>query len=269
MKKLITLVLIAAIGIGAWNLFFDSDPMDENVYFQVDMAYSQNGKLIICGNIVNGDSENHVLGIENAEVDVTDCRGTLINRLSLKPEVMKNLKLRPQSQYPCRLTITSLAYESSEYEDFNNGIFVELNGKVRTSKCKGIHCSKCGGAGNNIGGSPYERPSNPYDGQNDSLWEEHSPSDIPFTGYSQYEGCVFCNGSHKCSACYGTGLRDCSGGYCLHGKCTACDYGMYDHGSYSSRCTVCGGDGNCNRCNGTGKEPCPICRGTGKCTHCK
>lgn len=82
--------------------------------------------------------------------------------------------------------------------------------------------------------------------------------------------CSFCNGSKKCHVCSGKGTFPCSGLYCLSGKCTSCKgTGLYDHGSYVSRCIVCGGDGICNICNGTTRMNCTICFGTGKCTHCK
>ncbi|MGM9603484.1 MAG: hypothetical protein ACI3XG_00285 [Faecousia sp.] len=82
--------------------------------------------------------------------------------------------------------------------------------------------------------------------------------------------CSFCNGSKKCHVCSGKGDFPCSGLYCLSGKCTSCKgTGLYNHGSYVSRCLVCGGDGICNICSGTTRMDCTICSGTGKCTHCK
>lgn len=52
--------------------------------------------------------------------------------------------------------------------------------------------------------------------------------------------------------------------------CYSCNgTGLYDHGSYVSRCLTCSGDGICNICNGTGRYDCSICHGSGKCTNCR
>lgn len=81
--------------------------------------------------------------------------------------------------------------------------------------------------------------------------------------------CYSCNGTKKCHVCSGNGSFPCPGSQCLRGKCTACKGGLYDHGSYISRCIVCSGDGICNICTGTGRKDCSICNGSGRCTRCR
>lgn len=82
--------------------------------------------------------------------------------------------------------------------------------------------------------------------------------------------CHSCNGSKKCHVCSGKGSSACPGSSCRSGRCRECKgTGLYDHGSYVSRCIVCSGDGYCNICNGTGRRDCSICHGTGKCTQCR
>ena len=72
---------------------------------------------------------------------------------------------------------------------------------------------------------------------------------------SSYKRCDYCQG----------GQVNCGSSYCSHGRCTRCGGdGIYSHGSYSSRCSVCSGDGFCNRCGGDGKVDCAVCKGTGK-----
>lgn len=99
--------------------------------------------------------------------------------------------------------------------------------------------------------------------------------DISFTGKDnggtsnkKDKTCYTCNGSKKCHVCSGKGYRYCSG-TCISGKCRSCKgTGIYDHGSYVSKCRVCSGDGRCDICNGTNMVDCGICRGSGRCTHC-
>ena len=99
--------------------------------------------------------------------------------------------------------------------------------------------------------------------------------DLPFTGddkggtiIKKDKTCNACSGSHKCHVCSGKGYRYCSG-TCISGKCRSCKgTGIYDHGSYVSKCIVCSGDGRCDICNGTNMVDCSICRGKGRCTHC-
>lgn len=82
--------------------------------------------------------------------------------------------------------------------------------------------------------------------------------------------CYSCSGTKKCHVCGGEGSFYCNGLYCLRGKCTSCNgTGLYDHGSYVSRCLTCSGDGICDICNGTRRYDCSICHGSGKCTHCR
>ena len=82
--------------------------------------------------------------------------------------------------------------------------------------------------------------------------------------------CNFCNDSQKCHVCKGKGGSYCNGSYCLRGQCTSCKgTGLYDHGSYVSKCLTCKGDGICNICDGTSRRDCTTCRGSGRCTHCK
>lgn len=82
--------------------------------------------------------------------------------------------------------------------------------------------------------------------------------------------CSACSGNKKCHVCNGKGDFYCNGMYCLRGQCTSCKgTGLYDHGSYVSKCLTCKGDGICNICDGTNRYDCSICRGSGKCTHCR
>ena len=97
---------------------------------------------------------------------------------------------------------------------------------------------------------------------------------VPFTGNNggasnkRDKACYACNGSKKCHVCSGKGYHYCSG-TCISGKCRSCKgTGIYDHGSYASKCIVCSGDGRCDICNGTNMVDCSICRGKGRCTHC-
>ena len=84
------------------------------------------------------------------------------------------------------------------------------------------------------------------------------------------DDCYVCNDSKKCHVCKGKGNFYCSGSYCLRGQCTSCKgTGLYDHGSYVSKCLTCKGDGICNICNGTNLRDCSTCHGSGRCTHCR
>ena len=105
----------------------------------------------------------------------------------------------------------------------------------------------------------------------DRTYSDRSNSDRTYSDRSNSgKTCYSCNGTKKCHVCGGKGSFYCDGLYCLRGKCTGCNgTGLYDHGSYVSKCLTCSGDGICNICNGTRRYDCSICHGSGKCTNCR
>lgn len=117
--------------------------------------------------------------------------------------------------------------------------------------------------------------ANAYSYNHIDHYEYDGGYDIPFTGNDnggasnkRDKTCYACNGSRKCHVCSGKGYHYCSG-TCISGKCRSCKgTGIYDHGSYASKCIVCSGDGRCDICNGTNMVDCSICHGRGRCTHC-
>lgn len=82
--------------------------------------------------------------------------------------------------------------------------------------------------------------------------------EAPVSGSTGYSTVSF-TGKPQCSGCFGRGYVFCKAANCSGGKCTACTYGSYNHGTYRSDCRVCGGDGLCNRCDGTNKVACKVC----------
>ena len=84
--------------------------------------------------------------------------------------------------------------------------------------------------------------------------------------------CNYCSGTGMCMKCNGIGSQTCHGttyATCINGRCASCHgTGLYNHGTYTSRCIVCSGRGICSICNGRGKVQCGYCHGRGKCNHC-
>lgn len=270
MKKIVSLML-------ALTIVFTMLPLDasakttgekvgEKIGYELYSYYWQNGTLYVQGYIVNNNKKYDLLGMEDAILVVTDSKGLELFYVELNDTYEQNCILRPESKRTYNFKAKSLIYDSSAYSDMYSGLkvfFVSFT--FGYDKCKGKNCENCQGIGLDLDENPFVDANPSFTGSKHSNNCSGNSSNT-----KKNKDCGICNGNKKCHVCKGKGSFYCEGTYCLRGQCTSCKgTGLYDHGSYVSKCLVCKGDGECNICNGTNLRDCTICHGSGKCNNCK
>ena len=270
MKKLFSFILAWVIVLSALPLSASAKTQDqkvaEKIGYEVYSYHWQNGTLYVQGCVTNRNKKHDILGLKDAVLVVTDSRGLELFYVQLNDTFEKNFILRPESKRPYNFSSKTLLHDPGEYSSLDSGLRVFFSSfSFGYSKCGGKNCGNCQGTGLDLDENPFEATSPNPSGSTLPSGQKKQSDPAP----KKDKTCGICNNTKKCHVCSGKGSFYCDSLYCSKGLCTSCKgTGLYDHGSYVSKCLVCRGDGRCDICGGTTRRDCTICHGDGKCSNC-
>lgn len=271
MKKLFSLLLTLTVILSVLPFTASTkttaEKVGEKIGYELYSYYWKNGTLYVQGCITNHNKKYDLLGLQDAVLIVTDSKGTEMFYIELNNSFEKACILRPESKRTYNFKAKNLIYDADTYSSIDSGLkvfFLEFT--YSYAKCEGKNCSNCQNIGLDLNENPFEEDTLSFTGNN----RYGSNNNNNRSGSGKSKSCGVCNDSKKCHVCKGKGSFYCSSMYCNRGRCTSCKgTGLYDHGSYVSKCLVCRGDGQCDICDGTNRRDCTICKGNGKCNNCK